>query len=48
MHFSKPAAQASKLMGSPQQLHALKQHYKGLLKLHDFKEMFVQMRDQAS
>jgi hypothetical protein len=29
------------------QLHALKQHYKGKLKLTDVKEMFLQMRDQA-
>ena len=29
-----------------QQLHGLKEHYDGKLKLHDVKEMFVQMRDQ--
>lgn len=29
------------------QLHALKQHYNGKLKLTDVKEMFLQMRDQA-
>jgi len=28
------------------QLHALKQHYSGKLRLTDVKEMFVQMRDQ--
>jgi hypothetical protein len=28
------------------QLHALKQHYSGKLKLADVKEMFMQMRDQ--
>jgi hypothetical protein len=28
-----------------QQLHALKQHCKGKLKLNDVKEMFLQMRD---
>jgi hypothetical protein len=27
-----------------QQLHALKQHYNGKLKLNDVKEMFLQMR----
>jgi hypothetical protein len=30
-----------------QQLHALKQHYAGKLRLTDVKEMFLQMRDQA-
>jgi hypothetical protein len=30
-----------------QQLHALKQHYKGKLKLTDVKELFLQMRDHA-
>jgi hypothetical protein len=30
-----------------QQLHALKEHYSGKLKLHDVKEMFVQMKDHA-
>jgi hypothetical protein len=30
-----------------QQLHALKQHYSGKLRLTDVKEMFLQMRDQA-
>jgi hypothetical protein len=30
-----------------QQLHAVKQHYKGKLRLTDIKEMFVQMRDEA-
>jgi hypothetical protein len=29
------------------QLHALKQHYDGKLRLTDVKEMFVQMRDHA-
>lgn len=29
------------------QLHPLKQHYKGKLRLTDVKEMFLQMRDQA-
>jgi hypothetical protein len=29
------------------QLHALKEHYKGKLKLTDVKEMFLQMRDQT-
>jgi len=30
------------------QLHALKQYFRGkLLRLHDVKEMFVQMRDHA-
>jgi hypothetical protein len=29
------------------QLHALRQHYAGKLKLIDVKEMFLQMRDQA-
>ena len=29
------------------QLHALRQHYLGKLRLTDIKEMFVQMRDQA-
>jgi hypothetical protein len=29
------------------QLHALKEHYNGKLRLTDVKEMFVQMRDQA-
>jgi len=29
------------------QLHALKQHYGGKLRLTDVKEMFVQMRDQV-
>jgi len=29
------------------QLHALKQHYSGKLKLTDVKGMFLQMRDQA-
>ena len=29
------------------QLHALKQHYPGKLRLTDIKEMFVQMRGQA-
>jgi hypothetical protein len=30
-----------------QQLHALRQHYKGKLRLTDIKEMFEAMRDQA-
>jgi hypothetical protein len=30
-----------------QQLHALKQHYKGKLKLTDVKELFLQMRNHA-
>ena len=30
-----------------QQLHGIKQHYKGKLRLTDVKEMFLQMRDQA-
>jgi hypothetical protein len=30
------------------QLHALRQHYSGKLKLTDVKEMFLQMRDQVS
>jgi hypothetical protein len=30
-----------------QQLHALKQHYSDKLKLHDVKEMFVQMRGEV-
>jgi hypothetical protein len=30
-----------------QQLHALKEHYKGKLKLTDVKEMFLQMRDES-
>jgi len=29
------------------QLHALKQHYRGKLRLHEVKEMFVLMRDHA-
>ena len=29
------------------QLHALRQHYAGKLKLTDVREMFLQMRDQA-
>jgi hypothetical protein len=29
------------------QLHALKEHYSGKLRLTDVKEMFLQMRDQA-
>ena len=29
------------------QLHALKQHYSGKLRLTDIKALFVQMRDQA-
>jgi hypothetical protein len=29
------------------QLHALKQHYKGKLRLTDVKEMFLQMRDHS-
>jgi hypothetical protein len=29
-----------------QQLHALREHYSGKLKLTDVKEMFLQMRDQ--
>jgi hypothetical protein len=29
------------------QLHALKQHYTGKLRLFDVKEMFLQMKDQA-
>jgi hypothetical protein len=29
------------------QLHALKQHYTGRLRLSDIKEMFGQMRDHA-
>ena len=29
------------------QLHALKQHYKGRLRLTDVKEMFLRMKDQA-
>jgi hypothetical protein len=29
------------------QLHALKQHYSGKLKLTDVKEMFVQLKDHA-
>jgi hypothetical protein len=29
------------------QLHALKQHYSGKLKITDVKEMFVQMRDHV-
>jgi hypothetical protein len=28
------------------QLHALKQHYSGKLRLTDVKKMFLQMRDQ--
>jgi hypothetical protein len=28
-----------------QQLHALRQHYKGRLRFTDVKEMFLQMRD---
>ncbi len=28
-------------------LHSLKQHYSGKLKLHDVKEMFVQMREHV-
>jgi hypothetical protein len=30
-----------------QQLHALKQHYNGKLRLSDVKEMFLQMRNHA-
>jgi hypothetical protein len=30
------------------QLHALRQHYAGKLKLIDVREMFLQMRDQVS
>ena len=30
-----------------QQLHALKQHYGGKLRLIDVKEMFLQMKDQG-
>jgi hypothetical protein len=30
-----------------QQLHALKQHYNGKLRLTDIKQIFLQMRDQA-
>jgi len=30
-----------------QQCSFLKQHYKGTLKLHDVKEIFVQMRDHS-
>ena len=29
------------------QLHALRQHYAGKLKLTDVREMFVQMKDHA-
>jgi len=29
------------------QLHALKQHYRGKLRLFDLKEMFKQMKDHA-
>jgi hypothetical protein len=29
------------------QLHALKQHYSGKLRLFDVKEMFLQMKDHA-
>jgi hypothetical protein len=29
------------------QLHALKQHYSGQLRLFDVKEMFLQMKDEA-
>ena len=29
------------------QLHALRQHYSGKLKLADVREMFVQMKDHA-
>jgi len=29
------------------QLHALKQHHRGKLRLHDVKEMFALMRDHA-
>jgi hypothetical protein len=29
------------------QLHALKQHYAGKLRLSDVKEMFLQMRDHS-
>ncbi len=29
------------------QLHALKQHYRGKLRLFDVKEMFEQLRDQV-
>jgi hypothetical protein len=29
------------------QLHALKQHYTGKLRLSDVKEMFAQMKDHA-
>jgi hypothetical protein len=29
------------------QLHALRQHYAGKLKLHEVKAMFVQMRDET-
>jgi hypothetical protein len=29
------------------QLHALRQHYNGKLRLTDVKEMFLQMRDQS-
>jgi len=29
------------------QLHALKEHYKGKLKLHDVRAMFYQMRDEV-
>jgi hypothetical protein len=35
-------------MRSPaRQLHALRQHYAGKLKLFEVKEMFLQMRDHA-
>ena len=29
------------------QLHALKEHYKGKLKLHDVRAVFYQMRDEV-
>jgi hypothetical protein len=49
MHaFFKAGGRGVKADGiAAQQLHALKQHYKGKLRLTDVKAMFLQMRDQV-
>ena len=44
-HAEKNGVKADRI--AAQQLHALKAHYKGKLKLHDVRAMFYQMRDEV-
>jgi len=44
-HAEKNGVKADSI--AARQLHALKEHYKGKLKLHDVRAMFYQMRDEV-